>query len=164
MALPATRFFGLKRWLLRVAGARVGDGVRCASSARFQLTGELSIGSETWIGHDVLVVGGGSPVSIGRNCDIAPRVTLATGSHQIDPLGARVAGEGYSLPIVIGDGCWICAGATILGGTIIGSHSIVAAGAVVKGHFPPKSMIGGVPARVIRSTGELHGKTGAHDV
>lgn len=154
MWLPATRLFGLKRWLLRVAGAQVGRRVRCASSARFQLNGQLRIGEGTWIGHDALIVGGDAAVHIGANCDIAPRVTLATGSHRIDPAGERVAGAGYSMPIRIGDGCWICAGATILGGAVIGEHSIVAAGAVVKGTFPPRSVIGGVPAKVIGCLGD----------
>lgn len=155
MWLPATRCFGFKRWFLRMAGAQVAEDVRCASSARFQLAGALRIGADTWIGHDVLIVGGNAPVHIGANCDIAPRVTLATGTHRIDPAGPRVAGEGYSLPITIGDGCWVCTGATLLGGTTIGAHSIVAAGAVVKGEFPPRSVIGGVPARVIKSVDAL---------
>ncbi|MFC3205354.1 acyltransferase [Aquamicrobium soli] len=50
----------------------------------------------------------------------------------------------------MGDGCWICAGATLLGGTVVGPHSIVASGAVVKGVFPAFSVIGGVPARQIK--------------
>lgn len=153
--LPATRFFGLKRWLLRLAGAQVGDNVRCASSARFQLTGGLQIGADTWIGHEVLVVGGDAPVRIGACCDIAPRVLLATGTHQIAPHAAHVAGKGYSLPISIGDGCWIGAGAIILGGTTLGPHCIVAAGAVVRGQFPGRVLIGGVPARVIKPIDEL---------
>ena len=62
-----------------------------------------------------------------------------------------MAGEGYSLPISIGDGSWICTGATILGGTTIGERSIVAAGAVVKGVFPAGVLIGGVPARVLQT-------------
>jgi len=110
----------------------------------------LEIGSHTWVGHDVLVVGGESNIKIGMNCDIAPRVLIASGTHEIDGVGKRAAGKGYSLPIIIGDGSWICAGAQILGGTEIGSHCIVAAGAVVKGAFPDRCLIGGAPARVIR--------------
>lgn len=158
--LPATRFFGLKRGMLRLAGARVADKVRIASSARFWLGGPLQVGSDTWIGHDVLVVGGDAPVEIGARCDIAPRVTIATGTYRIDPDGPRVAGKGYSLPVKIGDGCWIGTGAIILGGTAIGEHSIVAAGAVVRGQFPARSLIGGVPARVIRPIDDLRAQGG----
>lgn len=153
--LPATRFFALKRLLLRMAGAKVGNHVKCVSSARFWLAGRLNIGENVWIGHEVLVVGGDASVEIGARCDIAPRVTIATGSHRIDADGPRIAGEGYSLPVKIADGCWIGTGATVLGGTVIGTHSIVAAGAVVRGQFPARSLIGGVPARVIRSIDDL---------
>lgn len=158
--VPQTRNFGFKRWLLRLAGANLGEGVKCVSSARFQLQGDLNIGADTWVGHEVLVVGGGASVSIGKNCDLAPRVSVATGTHRIDPAGSRVAGAGYSLPVQIGDGCWIGTGAIILGGTTIGANCIIAAGAVVKGEFPARTLIGGVPARVIRSIDELHAQHG----
>lgn len=149
--LPLSRCFSLKRGLLRWAGATVGKDVRCVSSALFALNGPLSIGSDTWIGHDVLVTGGNARIDIGTKCDIAPRVTFVTGTHEIDVYGERVAGRGYSLPISVGRGCWIGTGATILGGTVIGECSVVAAGAVVRGTFPSNCLIGGVPARVVRS-------------
>jgi len=150
--MPATRLFKIKQFLLRWAGASIGQHVRCFSTAKFHLTGSLHIGHDTWIGHEVLLIGGDAPISIGAYCDIAPRVTFASGSHQINPAGPHVAGKGISLPISIGDGCWIGTGATILGGTTIGERSIVAAGAVVKGDFPAGCLIGGVPARVLRTT------------
>lgn len=52
--------------------------------------------------------------------------------------------------VKIGNDCWIGAKATILDGTVIGDHCIVAAGAVVKGVFPDNVIIGGVPARIIK--------------
>lgn len=50
----------------------------------------------------------------------------------------------------IGNDCWIGAKATILDGTVIGNHCIVAAGAVVKGTYPDNVIIGGVPAKIIK--------------
>lgn len=152
MVLPLTRCFAFKRLLLRFAGARVGKNVRVVSTFRANLLGRLDIGDNTWIGHEVLAVGGDAAITIGANCDIAPRVSFVTGTHKIDSEGPHVAGEGYSLPITIGNGSWICTGAIILGGTAIGARSIVAAGAVVKGTFPAGAFIGGVPARVLRDT------------
>jgi acetyltransferase-like isoleucine patch superfamily enzyme len=149
--LPPTRLFSLKRKLLRLAGVEVAENVRCASSVRIFVSGPVRIGANTWVGHEVLFAGGDAPIQIGADCDIAPRVSLITGTHKIEAEGRRTAGEGYSLPITIGDGCWICAGATLLGGTVIGHNSIVAAGAVVRGEFAPYSVIGGVPAIVTRS-------------
>lgn len=52
--------------------------------------------------------------------------------------------------IKIGKGCWIGAKATILDGTVLGDGCIVAAGAVVNGNFPPMSILGGVPAKIIK--------------
>ena len=53
-------------------------------------------------------------------------------------------------PVLIGDRCWVCEGAKILSGTRIGKESIIAAGAVVKGVFPERCILAGVPARIIR--------------
>lgn len=97
------------------------------------------------------MVGGDALISIGKDCDVAPRVLLVTGTHEVLVDSHRAAGKGYSLPIKVEDGCWIGAGSTILGGTEIGRCSIVASGSIVKGSFPPRSLIGGVPAKVIRS-------------
>lgn len=149
--LPLTRCFGLKRSILKLIGFRIGTNVRVVSSARFLTGGHLQIGDDTWIGHDFLLCGGKADVSIGARCDIAPRVTVAFGTHVVLKGENRAAGDGYSEPVVIGDGCWIGTGATILGGTEIGECSIVAAGAVLRGTYPARCLIGGVPARVIHA-------------
>ena len=145
--IPPTRLFGFKRFLLRWCGANVGSNVRIVSSVKFNITGPLTIGDDTWIGHDVLLVGGNAPITIGARCDIAPRVTLVTGTHKINTSGDRVAGDGYSLPIVIGDGNWICTSAIILGGTTIQNYCLITSGAIVKDSFPSKCMISGIPAK-----------------
>lgn len=146
---PATRLFKLKSSLLRWAGATVGRNVRIVSSARFYLTGHLTIGDGTWIGHEVLIVGGDADVTIGQNVDIAPRVTVVTGTHKLFATPGRAAGSGYSLPIHIEDGVWIAASATILGGAQIHEGSMVAAGALVRDDVPSRSVVAGVPSRVI---------------
>src|SRR5690554_6187200 len=102
--LPLTRLFPLKRKLLSYAGVGVSPGVRVVSSARFINGGKISIGENTWVGHEVMFVGGRATISIGADVDIAPRVTFVTGSHRILEGQHKVAGEGYSQHIVIGDG------------------------------------------------------------
>lgn len=144
--LPPTRMFAFKRGLLRWAGAKVGTNVRVASTASFHLTGALSIGDGTWIGHDVLIVGGDAPVSIGARVDIAPRVVIVTGSHHIGT-SDKAAGSGYSRPITIHNGAWIGACALVLGGVTVGSNAIVAAGAVVIHDVRERSTVGGIPAK-----------------
>ena len=49
---------------------------------------------------------------------------------------------------------WIAAGATIVGGVTVGENSVVAAGSVVTKNVPPNTLVGGNPARVIRSIGD----------
>jgi acetyltransferase-like isoleucine patch superfamily enzyme len=146
---PPTRCFGLKRVLLRWCGAEIGANVRIASSARFHLTGKLVIGDHTWVGHEVLVVGGDAEVTIGAKVDIAPRVMIVTGSHKLVGTPGRAAGKGYSLPVAIEDGAWLGAAAVILGGVTVGRCSVVAAGALVNRNVAPETMVAGVPARPV---------------
>lgn len=147
--MPPTRMFALKRALLRWAGATVGDNARIVSTAKFHVCGKLEIGSNTWIGHEVIIVGGDAEVQIGAEVDIAPRVTIVTGSHEAFGLPGKAAGKGYSKPVHIGDGAWIGAGSTVLGGVRIGPQTIVAAGALVRKDTAPKTIVGGIPAKVI---------------
>ena len=149
--LPSTKFFNIKSSLLRWCGAKVGHNVRIVSSVKFQLSGPLEIGDNTWIGHDVLIVGGNSKISIGSNCDIAPRVLFVSGSHKLNKVNDnKIAGEGYSEEIMIGDGCWVCAGVSVLGGSNIGKNSIIAAGSVCRGSVRDGALYGGVPIKLIR--------------
>lgn len=148
--IPATRGWRLKRILLRFGGASIGKGVRVVSSCKILANGSFSVGDESWLGHELLVVGGAAPINIGAKVDIGPRVTLVTGTHSIDPYSGRAAGAGLSKPIDIADGVWIGAGAIILGGVSIGECSVVAAGAVVNRSVPPFCLVAGVPAKVVR--------------
>lgn len=150
--MPLTRCFAFKRVLLRWAGATIGMNVRIVSSARFYLTGSLSIGDDTWIGHEVLIVGGDANVAIGSRVDIAPRVSLVTGSHELFAAADRAAGKGYSLPITIEDGAWIGASSTLLSGVTVGRCGVVAAGALVNGYIKEYCIYGGVPARMLKSS------------
>ncbi len=145
--LPPTRLFAIKRALLRWAGASIGKDVRIVSSARFWLTGPLTIGDNTWIGHEVLIAGGDAPILIGKNVDIGPRVSLISGTHEPFGMPGKAAGEGASRPIEIGDGTWICAIATVLGGVKLGSRCLVAAAALVRTDVEDGQIVAGVPAR-----------------
>lgn len=146
---PDTRCFGLKRFLYRLCGVQIGKNVRICSSVVISGDGELSIGDNTWIGHQALIVCS-NKISIGRNCDIAPKVYIGDGTHKINKESLNVAGQGSSIPINIGDGSWLCANATVLPGSSIGEKCIVAAGAVFKGNSNPYEVWGGVVAKKIK--------------
>lgn len=146
--LPETRCFGLKRAMWRLVGAKVGKGVRISSSARIVCSGQLEIGENTWIGAQVLLAPA-SQIVIGKNCDIAPRVYIGNGTHEITPDADRIAGQDIALDVTIGDGCWLCANSCILPGVTIGDKCVVAAGAVVaKPFIEDKVLIAGIPAKI----------------
>jgi acetyltransferase-like isoleucine patch superfamily enzyme len=82
---------------------------------------------------------------------IGPNVSLITSGHSIEPSQRRDVL--VAKPIVIERNVWIAAGATVIGGVTVGENSVVAAGAVVTKDVPSNTLVGGNPARVIRSIG-----------
>ena len=94
-----------------------------------------------------------SPVRIGANAFIAPGVCMACSGHSLDP-EQRSSGIGTSKPITFEENVWIGANATVLPGVTIGDGAIVAAGAVVTRDIPENTIVGGVPAKVIRTISE----------
>jgi acetyltransferase-like isoleucine patch superfamily enzyme len=80
---------------------------------------------------------------------IGPNVSLITTGHPVEPSQRRAAV--IAKPIVIGKNVWIATGAIVIGGVTIGENSVVAAGSVVTKNVPPNTIVGGNPAKVIRS-------------
>ncbi len=148
--LPPTRLYALKAQLLRIAGLDVHPSARIVSSAQIWGTCRVAIGRGTFVGHDVLITGGESRIRIGSAVDIGPRVCIVSGTHQVDMVGERSAGEGVSKDITIEDGVWVGAGVTILGGVTVGRKSVIAAGSLVNESVPPFVMAAGVPCRPVK--------------
>jgi acetyltransferase-like isoleucine patch superfamily enzyme len=80
---------------------------------------------------------------------IGPNVSIITSGHALEPSQRR--NGVIAKPIVIERNVWIAAGATIIGGVTVGENSVVAAGSVVTKDVPSDTLVGGNPARVIRS-------------
>ena len=87
-------------------------------------------------------------IDIGDDVMIGPRVSLLTSGHPLDP--ERRRRQIVAAPIVIERGVWLGAGATVLQGVTVGADAVVAAGAVVSRDVPPRTLVAGVPARVVR--------------
>ena len=88
-------------------------------------------------------------VYIGNHVMIGPNTLITTVGHPLSPKARR----GYmakAAPVRIGNDVWIGGNVTILPGVTIGNNVVVAAGAVVTKDVPDNSLIGGVPARLIR--------------
>lgn len=90
-------------------------------------------------------------IEIGDNALIGQQVVLATLNHAMAP---SKRGDMSPAPIKIGNDVWIGAHATILSGVTIGDGAIIAAGAVVTKDVPANTVVGGVPARIIKSIEE----------
>jgi maltose O-acetyltransferase len=145
--LPSTRLYELKTRLLHLLGSHVAESARIVSSVEFMGVKNISIGDDTFIGHETMIAATDkSSVTIGANCDISSRVTIVTGTHEVDLSGSHIAGKGIGKDIVIEDGVWIGINSTILPGVKIGKKSIVAAGSVVVHDVAPYTMVAGNPA------------------
>ena len=111
----------------------------------------VEYGANLTIGDDVRINGAHISVSnsviIGNQVSIAPYVLIMDNDyHKVEDNRA----EGMPSPIVIEDRVWIASKATILKGVTIGEGSTVAAGAVVTKDVPPRTVVAGVPAKVIK--------------
>ena len=93
-----------------------------------------------------------APVRIGKACMIGPGTLVSTVGHPLSPQGRREK-KAYGKPVTIGDDVWIGGNCTILPGVTIGNNVIVAAGAVVSKDVPDNCVVGGVPAKIIKTIG-----------
>lgn len=87
-------------------------------------------------------------VTVGDGCQIGHAVVFATLNHGLAPEERPFT---YPAPITLGKNVWVGSNSTILQGVTIGDNSIVAAGAVVTRDVPANVVVGGVPAKIIRS-------------
>ncbi len=106
----------------------------------------ISLGKNVFINHacSFLDLGG---ITIEDDVMIGPRVNLTSENHPLDPNDRKTV---ILQAIVIKQNAWIGAGATILPGVTIGENAIVAAGAVVNKDVPPNTIVGGVPAKILK--------------
>lgn len=106
---------------------KIGKRVFINSGCKFQDQGGVTIGDDVLVGH---------------NC------VIATLNHAMDP---DRRGDMVPAPVKIGDKVWIGANVTILQGVTIGEGAIIAAGAVVNKDVPARAIVGGVPAKLLKT-------------
>lgn len=104
----------------------------------------IRIGNGTYLNRNTEVVAARS-VTIGRDCKIARDVIIMDTDQHALPNGDLIAG-----PVVIEDGVWIGARAIVLKGVTIGHDAVIGAGSVVTRDIPPRAVVAGVPARILR--------------
>jgi acetyltransferase-like isoleucine patch superfamily enzyme len=154
---------------LSTGGVRFGHRVTVGRFASIRPSGYygreigagLDIGDHSNIGP-YCFIGCAGPVRIGSRVMMGQGVYLLAERHGMDDPDQPMQDQGVTREgIVIEDDCWLGAGAKILDGVTIGRGSVVGAGAVVTKSFPPHSIIGGVPAKVLRNRAQpLHAVDG----
>jgi acetyltransferase-like isoleucine patch superfamily enzyme len=142
---------GVKLEIGRNATLRIGRWAWIGHGCKIRVhEGEVSIGAKTVIGQECTVSAFQS-VSIGRECIVADRVMLIDFDHGVTEVDRPIRMQGiYKRDVTVGHNSWIGYGACILRGVSIGENSIVGTSAVVTRSFPQNSVLGGVPARVLR--------------
>jgi acetyltransferase-like isoleucine patch superfamily enzyme len=117
----------------------------------------LSVGDKTYISKGTTIYCTDAPLTIGKYVAISANSAIFTGDHRSDLIGRFLMDISVpeklpenDQPVVIEDDVWVGARVIILKGVTIGHGSIIAAGSVVTKSFPPYSIIGGVPARLIK--------------
>ena len=137
MDTPPYRQFRLGRYSVIESGACINNAV-----------GDVIIGDHTRVGLHNTVIG---PVTIGSHVNLAQGITVTALNHNFSETGRRIDEQGISTKhVIIEDDVWIGANAVILPGVRIGTHSVVAVGAIVTKDVPSHSLVAGVPAKVIK--------------
>lgn len=156
----------------------LGDHVilddNCVIDAKGQTNEGITIGNQVYVGRNTIIyckngnIRIGEKVNISSNCQFVSSNDMTIGEYTV--IGAYaylLSGGGYDFspdaprfadqngfitqgPLVVGPNCWLGAGIVILDAASIGAHSVVAAGAVVTKPVEPNSIVGGVPARLIK--------------
>lgn len=158
----------LSKWYLRKASS--SNIVICRDKPSLFVKGKLFIGSGTRIWSNIyktrisvfegaqLLIGENNYINgiriavkkkvvIGKNCHFAPEVVIMDSDFHDK---ASHDTEGISEDILIGNNVWIATRATILKGVTIGDGAVIAAGAVVTKNVPAYTLVGGVPAKLIK--------------
>ncbi|WP_231711110.1 acyltransferase [Xanthobacter dioxanivorans] len=145
--------FGLRR---RLMDGPIGRFIRHAAERHPYIVGEhgpyCSIHPTAAINNAILNATSGV-ITVGEHAFFGHGVNLLAGTHDPMKIGfdrqRMIPGSGYD--ITIERGAWIATNATIIGPCRIGENAVVAAGAVVVADVPPNTLVGGVPARVIKT-------------
>ena len=109
---------------------------------------DISVGRNVFVNQNCTFYDLGG-LDIADDVMIGPNVSIIASGHPIDPYQRRAFV--IAKPIAIERNVWIAAGATIIGGVTVGENSVVAAGSVVTKDVPPNTLVGGNPAKVLRS-------------
>lgn len=139
-------------------GGRIKIGPRCTIAAGAIVQGNVELGENCSIQTGSILVGSGTAenpsgrIKIGNHVRIAPFVQMIAANHRFADTARSIASQGVEPgSITIEDDVWVAGRVMITANVTVGTGSVLAAGAVVTKNVPPWSVMGGVPAKLIKS-------------
>lgn len=141
-----------RRELIQKAFGKTGENPYVEPRISFDYGFNITVGDNFYCNYDNIFLDV-APITIGNNCLFGPACQLYTATHPLHPT-KRNAGLEYGKPITIGDNCWLGGSVVILPGVTLGNNVVVGAGSVVTKSFGDNVVLGGNPAKVIRTLEE----------
>ncbi|MFK5889551.1 MAG: acyltransferase [Flavobacteriaceae bacterium] len=139
-------------------GVEIGNNFTLGKYSIIECTGVLrNVGSSLKIGDNVGInhycfIGVRGDIEIGDNVIFGPRVNIFSENHNFNKIDIPIKNQGVTKgKTTIGSDVWIGANVSIMSGVDIGNSCVIAAGSVVTKNIPPYSIVGGVPAKIIKN-------------
>jgi len=136
----------IKELLIQITGTEIDKSVAVFTPLYLNYGKNIKIGKNVFINFDCVFLDLGG-ITIEDNVLIAPKVNLLSEGHPLEPETRHAL---VPKPIHIKKNAWIGAGATILQGVTIGENAVVASGAVVSKDVPDNTIVGGIPAKILK--------------
>lgn len=136
----------LRELMERLTGKKVDDTFRLFPPFYTDFGKNIAIGKDVFINSGCHFQDQGG-IEIGDGALIGHNVVLATINHDITPSNSR---KNHYAPIKLGKNVWVGSNATVLPGVTVGDWAVIAAGAVVTKDVPSCTIVGGVPAKIIK--------------
>lgn len=143
----ATEPSEIRNLLSQITATEIDESVAVFTPLYINYGKHTKIGKNVFINFDCTFLDLGG-ITIEDNVLIAPKVSLLSEGHPIEPENRHAL---VPKPIHIKKNAWIGAGATILQGVTIGENAVVASGAVVSNDVPDNTIVGGIPAKIIKT-------------
>ena len=125
------------------------------STSNIKGINNMSFGNCVRIHKYATIFSTGAKLIIGNKVALGPKVTIMTGNHSTNEIGVfmwdnHIKKEKLDIDVILEDEIWVGANVTILAGAHISRGCVVAAGAVVNKYIPPYSIVGGIPAKILK--------------
>ena len=137
----------IRQLLGELIGRKIDAGTTVCAPFHTNFGRHITLGKNVFINHacTFLDLGG---ITIENDVQIGPKVNIITENHPLEPTQRKVL---LLKPVVIKRNAWIGAAATILPGVTVGENAVVVAGAVVHQNVAANTVVGGIPARVLKT-------------